>query len=477
MEGEYGFCPECGAPIAAAATTQPEFETDAVPPQYPNSVNPTPPKSSFVLTTKAKILIGTGLFVVLLLVGVYFLGKYLTDEARLIERFEASAQDEKSDKLFELLSGANEEIKFDKKTADGLIAYFKSNSSVVAKVTKELEEQAEQLRSGEEEAFDDDEDASFIYLAKKDEKRWLIYDDYELRVKRYMVPVQTNFDGAKILVDGKETAVASGDGTPVELGPFLPGEYSIEAVYQGEYTTLKNEDKVSLFPLSGYNDTVELELEGEYFYVDSNYGGARIHINGESIGLFVDDGEDIGPISLDGSNKLHLEAEYPWGTMVSEELPIDSTEMELDIEGLDDATKTNIMDAAHEFMYTWMQSFQAMDSSLLLSGSAERTTDLDNYIDGMKVNGQEYIGTLNRMTFDLDSINLTASEGDGYSVQVKAQVDYSEITYYTLDNLDPVPEDGTTYSDFELIYEDGQWVVTNWFQAYDIGTENTKVYE
>lgn len=429
------------------------------------------------MTKKSKLLIGSGLLLVLLVAGAYFLGSYLTDEARLIARFERSANHDNSEKLYELLSAANEDIKFDQKTADGMIAYFKSHSEAAAQIAEELKRQSEQLRSGEREVFADEEDTAFIYLHKKNRKRWLLYDDYELKVKRYMIPVQSNFKGAKIVVDGKEMVVANGDETLIEVGPFLPGEYSVEAVYEGEYTTLADEEKVSLFPLSGYNDTVELILEGDYVNVNSNNKSAHIYINGEDIGLIVEDGQKIGPISVDGSSKMHLEAEFPWGTMVSDELPIDSNELKFIIEGLDDKVKDAIMSSTHEFMDTWTKSLQSMDPNTLLRAHPDRIEDLTNYIESMKVNGQRYMGTLNKMTFDLDSFILSALEDGGYSAQVKAQVDYSEITYYKLDNLNPVPIDGTMYTDYELEFDDGQWIVTNWFESNDNGMENTKVYK
>lgn len=426
---------------------------------------------------KSKLLLGSGLFIILLVTGAYFFGKYVTDEARLIKHFEQSAQGENSDNLYKLLSDANADIKFDQKSADGMIDFFKGNPKALTQVTDELKLQAEQLKSGEQEVFAEDEDSAFVYLHRKAEKRWLIFDDYELKVKRYMIPVQTNFEDAKILVDGKEAAAASGKEGPIEIGPFLPGEYSIAAVYEGEYTTLESKEKVSLFPLSGYEDTIELVLEGDYVDVYSNNPDARIFIDGEDIGLKVEEGQQIGPIAVDGSSKMRLKADYPWGTQESDELPIDSEQLEFVIEGLDDKAKAEIMSSTHEFLITWMQGMQTMDANILLRAHPDRIADLTDYIESMKVNGQQYIGTLNKLTFDLDSFILIPLEDGGYSAQVKAQVDYSEITYHKLNELNPVPLEGTTYSDYELEFDDGQWVVTNWFQSLDMGMKNTKVYE
>ncbi len=108
MEGEYAFCPDCGSPVVV-----PPNPVQPMPPMPPMSPMPTPTpivqpkKLAIKLSKRAKILVASGIVVVLLIVGVYFLGKYLTDEQRLFERFEHAVKADEADKLFELLSSSN----------------------------------------------------------------------------------------------------------------------------------------------------------------------------------------------------------------------------------------------------------------------------------------------------------------------------------------------------------------------------------
>jgi uncharacterized membrane protein YvbJ len=340
-----------------------------------------------------------------------------------------------------------------------------------------LELQSEQLSTGEKEAQAGNDEGAFLYLNKKAGKRWILFDDYELQVKRYMVPVQANFEGVRILVNGKEAGALDKVEDQLQVGPLLPGEHTIEAVYEGEYTTLKKVEKLALFPLAGYEDKVELMLEGEYVNITSNNPDARIFINGVNIELKVEGGQRIGPIAVDGSNTLFLEAAYPWATVLSDETPIDAVEQEIQLEALNDAEKENIMGATHEFVESWMKSLQALDPNTLLRASSDRIADIANYIEIMKVNGQQYIGTVQKMIIDRDSLVLVPLSDGGYLVQLKAQVDFSEITYHKLDNLNPVPIEGTMTNEYELVYDDGQWMVTNWYEAGRISTDNTKIFE
>lgn len=459
MEGGYAFCPECGISVAPV--------TPVVQPR----------KTPNVLSMKAKILISSGLVVVLLLVGAYFLGKYLTDEQRLFERFEQTIEDGRSDKLYDMLSGSNENPLFNQKTADGIATYLKSNRESLLAVLEQLNSEAEQIKKNDARSFENDSDTAFIYLHKKNKKRWLLYNDYELKLKRYMIPVRTNFEGAEIVVDGAKAATAKDDNSVIEIGPFFPGKYEFVSIYEGEYTNLENKVIISLFPMRSYEDTVELMLEGDYVNVYSNYNAARIFINGKDIGLTVEDGQRIGPIAVDGSNLIYAEMEFPWGMMKSEVISVDSDQLELKVNALNDAVKEDIMSSTFDFASSWIQSFQERDVKPLRHVHPDRATDFTESVDYMLDNNEYYLGELRRMTFDLDSFRVNQFSEDDYTASVKAQVDNSEVFYFKDYTPDPVPEDGTNYTEYQLVYQNGQWLVSGWIPSYDVGTAHTKVYQ
>jgi len=459
MEGDYAFCPECGVSVVPV--------TPVVQPR----------KTSYVLSTKAKILISSGLVVVLLLVGAYFLGKYLTDEQRLLERFEQTIEDGRSDKLFDMLSGSNDNRLLNQKTADGIVAYLKSNRESLLAVLEQLNSEAEQIKKNGAKSFENDSETAFIYLHMKGKKRWFIYNDYELKLKRYMIPVRTNYKGTQITVDGIEAAVAEDEGSVIEVGPFFPGKYEFMSIYEGEYTTLEHRVTIPLFPMRNYEDTVELLLEGDYVNVYSNYNAARIFINGEDIGLTVEDGQRIGPIAVDGSNLIYAEMEFPWGMMKSEEIPVDSDQLELKVNALNDAVKEDIMSSTFDFASSWVQSLQERDVKPLRHVHPDRVADFTDSIAYMLDNNEYYLGELRRMTFDLDSFRVNQFSEDDYTVSVKAQVDNNEVFYYKDYTPDPVPEDGTNYTEYQLVYQNGQWLVSGWIPSNDVGTAHTKVYQ
>jgi hypothetical protein len=84
---------------------------------------------------------------------------------------------------------------------------------------------------------------------------------------------------------------------------------------------------------------------------------------------------------------------------------------------------------------------------------------------------------LHRATFDLDSFKLNQFDEHDYSITVKVKLDYREVFYFKEYETDPVPVEGSNYTEYQLQYVDGQWLVSGWSNVEGMGTDNTKVYE
>lgn len=453
MEEDYAYCPECGTP------SLPEQKK---------------PRKPIKLPKKAIVSIASGL-VVVLVTGAYFTGQYLTDEDRLVSRFEKIAVEGDADKLHKLLSASNEDVQFDRKTADALAAYFKNNEDIVEELANELRSEAEELAAGDVRSFREEEDAPFLYLEKKEKKKWLIFNEYELKLKRYMIPVRTNFEGASVEIDGKEVGEVSPDRLSLEAGPFLPGKYEVKVVYEGEYTTLESKRDYELFPMGAYDDGVELELQGDYVYVYADHADADIYVNGESIGLKADGSREIGPISLDGSNTMYVQAEYPWGTAKSEEQPVVSELLEFSIDPLTDEAKEAIMASASAFAKSWIEATQAQDATLATNLSQGMLERLYNNLSTYEFYGQLYFGEVTKLTYDLNSFQVYQN-GDGtYSASVNVREELNEAVAYPESDYEWTPT--TADMQYLLDYEDGSWIVAEAYTIFDFNDSHTKVYE
>lgn len=457
MEDGFAFCPECGTPVAAAPT----------PP-------PAKPRKPIKLSKGAIVAVASGLVVIGLAVGAFFVGKYLTDEERLISRFENIATAGDGEKLYKLLADSNADSPFDRETADAMADYLKENDDAVEDLVSAFREQAADLKAGDVETFSGEDDAPFVYLEKKEKKKWLLYADYELKVQRYMIPVSSNFEGASIYVDGDKAAPVNADGSAVEVGPLFPGEHEVKVVYEGEYTTLENKQSVSLFPLDGYDDELYLDLQGEYVNVYADNASAKIFINGQDIGLTADGNEDIGPIALDGSNTVYVQADYPWGTVQTEERPLTEEYVEFSIDPMTDGVKEDIMTAMNECLASWVEALTKLDAGLAKSMGGTLLERLNDNISTMQGNGSSYTGSYESIAYDLDSFRLYPS-GDGqYSASVNVREVISEAILVPESDYDLTPE--TYDTQYLLEYRDGEWIATEAYTIYDFSTANTKSY-
>jgi hypothetical protein len=425
---------------------------------------------------KTKIALGAAA-AVLLLAGAYFLGRYLFDEQRLLDRLDSAIERGQPDKLLELLTAPEGQAPLERKAAEAMIVYFKANEDKKKALLGRLTEEADLLKADAIPAFADDDKSAFVYLSKTEGKRWGLYDGYELKLKLYSLPVTTNFGGSAILLNGKEAGTAGAGGSVLEVGPVLPGEHTIKVVYQGKYTKLEEERTVAVFPVGGGVGTVDVPLKGEYVSVFANNSSARIFINGQDLELAVGDGQRIGPIAIDGTNKMRLEVEYPWGITRSEEEAIDGDRLEFNLPSLTETVKEGAMEAAYSFLTSWYEAFRKRDAGSLRHAYPERANDLAAHFAEMVANDEFYSGEVRRAAFDLDSFRLDQYSDTEYSVSVQAKVDYSEAYYYGAYETKPEPIEGTQYTEYQLLYENGQWLVSGWMNLDAISTDNLKVFK
>ncbi len=427
---------------------------------------------------KMKIMIGAAAFAVLAAVGLYFLGNYLTDEQRLLERFESSIDNGQPDKLLSLFAASDEGAAVERATAEAIVSYLGADGPAKHAVLSRLKSEIARLSDGSAEASTNDGESAFVYAHKKEKKRWFVFDDYELKLRSYKVPVTTNFGGARIMLNGEEAGIAGVGGSTLQMGPLLPGKYKVKAVYAGKYTTLENEVELALFPLGSTAHPLEVPLKGEYVDVFSNNGFARIFINGEDIGLSVEEGQRIGPIATDGSNTIHVEADYPWGTVKSEERPIDGTRAEFKLSALTDETKEQIVDAAHAFAASWYEAFRERDAERLRNIHSDRKADLASHFADMVAGDEHYIGKLKRAVFDRDSLRLDQLDASDYSATVLGRLDYEEAYYYGAFDFRPDPVAGSQTISYRLRYDNGKWIVYEWSDAGSaVLSSNVKSYE
>ncbi|MBP1930153.1 zinc ribbon domain-containing protein [Ammoniphilus resinae] len=479
LQENYLHCPECGMALHSTANSENKESHAPIstqPIEQPVTVSPKQPmgkKQKRTLITLALLLI--------IAAGLYQVGASLTDKDRVIKQFEEAIIKGDSEKVANLLSSEDKRLTIDGESIESFIKYFKDNPSSLNQTINILKEQSEQFDQEKENKikaavtnlFGSNNDTTFIAL-EKDGKKFLLYDNYDLRVKPYFLSVETNYPNTKIYLNDKEVAVSDQENFETELGPFLPGVYKIKAVHEGQFTTLQNEQDLELFSNDDFN-YVDLYLEGQYTNVDVNFKDAKLLVNGKDTGLISGDGQSLGPVTFDGSNKIVAEKQFPWGPASSEEMPITEGYLSLIINPATDSVKEDIMKSTNEFVQGWIESFNALDASKAQSISAEKRQLLEDYITKMKENQSKYKGVKKSITFDLDSFSIWETRDGNYYAELIAQEEFSEVVY-SAEETNPVPEDKVSTMAYTLMYKDGKWMVTDWRDGYSLGSQNVKEF-
>jgi uncharacterized membrane protein YvbJ len=432
----------------------------------PAAVKPPRKKMSGVL----KLIIALSVVVVVALAGGYLAGKMMFSPERLIESFRQAIEREDLDKLMQFVRPGDDKMGADKKDVQRLVNYYKDHRSDLDRAIRSLETQA---KGGS--------DRRAALQLKTDGKQWLLFDRYVIEVSPFYMTLYTNLEGTELHIDGKEAAVADRDDYSKRFGPFWPGEYEVEAVYAGEYTTLRESREVELY--STKDEDVELTIEVGYVFLDSEVEDAIVYVNGKSTGRTVQDlSWELGPVSFDGKILLHAEAQLPWGTFQSDPVVL-TPDLEYSYvtftfgEAYDTALE-QVMDAANEYIASWVMAYENMDLSYFTNITEERRSLFASDMLFMLETDLRFTGEIVGSEFDLNSFVLDGGyDGYPYTAMIEAAFLLENAGWYYLDEI-PELGDMVSYIGFEMYFDEneGRWIISYFTSLDGIDFSNTQAY-
>jgi len=397
---------------------------------------------------------------VLALAGLYVYGKQLYSESRSVLAFVDALQREDAARLAQSLREDRGGAPIDEARVRKLLDYLAENNLI--------DEAVAGLQRGYEGPMADGR----LFAVVKDGKHFGVYDRYRIAVATSEADVMTNFKGTDIKLDGETVATADSDEFSVRLGPLLPGSYKLEAVYDGEYAHMRAEQTMLVRGDEGLQ-TIDLLLDGGLIQVDANYENASIYIDGKNTGAVTGSGERIGPVALDGSNRVLAELAFPWGMAGSAPMPIDSETIRVHIDPNTDAMKQAVMAAVSDFIRSWSEAYNKLDPSLVAHLSEDRRAELVRSIEEYKAHGLVYEAQERKLLFDTGSIYVQQDEDGAYTTAASLQRTYVS-RYYGADELPPPMEAYTDTMTYRLVFSDGDWTVTDWYEEYHFNPAHTK---
>ena len=436
LDNSQEFCTECGVkqPIeqlqAATATKNKQVETS-------QSIKKKPSKKGVILFFVGLFLIAGGFI-------AYKMGERLTGPSAVVADFNEAVKTKDIEQVMKTINMGQTQSKVDKATTESFVNYLNKNEKLLADSIKELEETGEMLKNSHVNANNDDDVKNSFFTIKQSGKKWFIFDKYIIEAKPFMVKVRTNYDDSTVFLNEESKGTYSEEEL-FEIGPLLPGEHKVKVSYKGKYSTLEN--TVNLDFSEAYNNELEVdvEVEGDYITVYSNYEDSNLFINGKDSGLLVEDAYDVGPFATDGSVTLHAEKMFDGNNMKSEEYTITSggdVDLDFDYE-----------EPEYEYDY------EEEDDNLSLF--------MQDYIE-------QYVMAINENDFSIVEDYLD-SEGPAY----KENKDYVEFMNYkgyteevfdvTVENVEWI-DDSTlevnTYEEYEIFYDEESSEYQNFNSSY-----------
>lgn len=409
--------------------------------------------------------------VALLLIGfvLYKVGDTHTSSTKKMDRFEKYLNEGNVKGLTDLLEPPSNSFKISEKNVKSLLTYLNENPEEKEAVLSQLRESVTPLSWRPNESDESIEQEKELIKIEKRGKKYLIYDNYVFVLNAFPLFIETNQEDVKFYVDGEEVKLSSMEDGLVNLGLYLPGEYTIKGEIPSDYADIQKDIKVAHFNKS-YSD---LYFDVFNILIRSNVEKASFLVDGKKTPViqFEDQMATVGPVVIDGSSNIQLESETPYGKISSENVQIDEKELVLRAD-LSDNQKEAITEDILQQLLNFSKAINYRNGDFLSDHST--TSELIYKEFKRRVSSNvDYAGYLSGLSIDSDTFYLKEKEGD-WEVEVVLQEKWQGKYSYSSDN-DPLQEDNYT-NIYTLKYESDQWGIENW-RSYDTISDNIKDVE
>lgn len=404
---------------------------------------------------KNKLYLSLIAIIAVLGIALYMVGDSLTSEDKIIDNFQKAVEDGDVKELKSLLQSDDSKMKITDEGIEGFIALYESSPSELKDLVKHLRREAKGRGSSYQ---------MYPVSIKKDGKKWLVYDNYKLTVSPVYFNIDVNYEGTTIYVGDEEVATADSDYYDVEVGPFMPGEYTIRGVLDNGFSnldveeTVSNSDPESSKWVSLYIDasTVYFSFD-DYGYYDLNE--IRLYINGNETDFNLIEDNVVGPLLTDGSMNASFEAEFPWGTILTNEVPIDSSDITVNLADSPDFQE-HIIDIVLQYNTEFIELFTQVSAEHLTTVSIEFAEILMDEAMAQLDSGYEYQAAFHGAEFYLDSFYLTKNYNDIWFVEVDGIAYFEEAFYEDGDQgeLEQIEDETRFILGYDQSFD--EWIVT-----------------
>ena len=253
-----------------------------------------------------------------------------------------------------------------------------------------------------------------------------IFDAHKIKVMNQFATYDV-MEGLHFTFNGVKLTEKITENETIVYGPFAPGVYQVEAIFTGKYGETSKKATIT-FADEEQNDTVmdiDLPISLVTFFVN-NYeeldtDQAYILINDEKLPLDeAGETKEIGPLLLEGDQKVKVVVTMPWGEVTSEPIVVTNPYMGIYANLLTDEQYKGVLDVLKDFGEQYVQVLADKSTKPLTVANKAVKEDLTDEIS----NSDFYSGKLN--TIKVDRQSISTNQSDKASILLYAEYGFEE---------------------------------------------------
>lgn len=382
-------------------------------------------KSNFIDFFKRRVKLTVVLILFIFMCGGYWIGSIASTQSRVLAKLEVALKDGNLSKLRTQVRLDGEKV--NKEELKPLIDYYTGDTSKV-------DSTIQKLKIGEEtEAFK---------LVKEDR---IFTDKYYIALKSYELKVSSNFNEATFTVNQKDYINGS-----ESIKRIIPGVYKLEGSLESEFGDIKSSKEVLVMN----EQEVTLDFLAIKINVASIYEDAQLYINDDNTEIEVKDAKNIGPIPSDGTVSVHIERDFPWGSLKGDKVVINDTpNIILNINMENDEMKSDMSTRAISFYNSVFTALNEGNKASIDNSTEETKEKIYSILE------KRYIFLKNKYTIAnvsiMDDKTQYVFEGGVYTATLVVEVDY-EIEKKFL-GLSKSNDSKMFFT--KIIYDEGLWKI------------------
>lgn len=276
--------------------------------------------SKWLPINNKKWIIGIAAFVIILL-SVHLIVKSMFTPERMAKSFEKAVTEHNYKEVSHILEEGGTRATLNEGSVKAFMEYMNSSDLVyqVDDLIKEGSIQNNHLI---------DKHGNHVLTITKGSKFLGIYQTYGISAEPFELTVMSPIDELELQLNN-ETSHLKKDEYEKSYQKILPGNYSLSAIYKGEYSDV--EETVDLDFSKATKNKLEQELTFNVSYVQiySNEPEAKLFVNGKDTGKKISEVEKFGPFLLNGQTIVHAEIELNGEVLKTDEVPINGKYIDL----------------------------------------------------------------------------------------------------------------------------------------------------